>query len=91
MAEAVHPVPDGFNARIGPRELAELNDLVNSDPDRFWLDQARRLTWNKFPTQAGTGRSTKTISTSPGTPTVSSTCRSIASTGISRSTATASL
>jgi acetyl-CoA synthetase len=53
MAEAVHPVPDGFNARIGPRELAGLNDLVNSDPDRFWLDQAQRLTWNKFPTQAG--------------------------------------
>ena len=25
MAEAVHPVPDGFNARIGPRELTELS------------------------------------------------------------------
>jgi acetyl-CoA synthetase len=53
MAEAVHPVPEGFNARIGPREVAELNQLVDSDPDRFWLDQARRLTWNTFPTQAG--------------------------------------
>jgi acetyl-CoA synthetase len=53
MAEAVHPVPQGFNARIGPRELVELNDLVNADPDRFWLDQARRLTWNRLPTQAG--------------------------------------
>ena len=35
------------------RELAELHDLAAADPDRFWLDQARRLTWNKFPTKAG--------------------------------------
>src|SRR3954469_17741331 len=53
MADAVHPVPDGFNARIGPTELAELRDLAAADPDLFWVDQARRLTWNKFPTQAG--------------------------------------
>src|SRR3954469_20247313 len=53
MADAVHPVPEGFKARIGRRELAELNDLVDSDPHSFWLDQARRLTWNKFPTEAG--------------------------------------
>ncbi len=53
MSEAVHPVPEGFAARIGPRELAELRDLAAADPDRFWLDQARRLSWNKFPTQAG--------------------------------------
>jgi acetyl-CoA synthetase len=53
LAEAVHPVPEGFNARIGPIELAELHDLAKSDPDRFWLDQARRLTWNRFPTKAG--------------------------------------
>ena len=53
MAEAVHPVPEGFDARIGPTELAELHDLANADPQRFWLDQARRLTWNRFPTKAG--------------------------------------
>ncbi|HET7315805.1 MAG TPA: acetate--CoA ligase, partial [Sphingomicrobium sp.] len=53
MVEAVHPVPTDFKARIGPTELAELNDLAAADPDRFWLDQARRLTWNKFPTEAG--------------------------------------
>ena len=53
MSEIVHPVPSGFNGRIGPRELAELNDLAAADPDRFWLDQAKRLTWNKFPGQAG--------------------------------------
>jgi acetyl-CoA synthetase len=53
MSEAIHPVPAGFNARIGPVELAELNDLAKADPDRFWLDQARRLTWSKIPTRAG--------------------------------------
>jgi len=53
VSEAVHPIPEGFDARIGPLELAELNDLVDSDPDRFWLDQAKRLTWSKAPTKAG--------------------------------------
>jgi acetyl-CoA synthetase len=51
--EAVHPVPAGFKARIGPAELAELRDRAAADTDAFWLDQARRLTWNKFPTKAG--------------------------------------
>ena len=53
MSELIHPIPSEFKARIGPRELAELNDLVDADPKRFWLDQARRLTWNKFPAEAG--------------------------------------
>jgi acetyl-CoA synthetase len=53
MSSSVHPVPEGFNARIGTRELQELHDLEQADPDRFWLDQARRITWNKFPTKAG--------------------------------------
>jgi len=53
MVEALHPVPEGFEARIGSRELAELNALADSDPDRFWLEQAKRLTWEKPPTQAG--------------------------------------
>jgi len=53
MSETVHRVPDGFGARIGPRELAELNALADAQPDRFWLDQAKRLTWNKSPTEAG--------------------------------------
>src|SRR5947209_1314905 len=53
MNPAVHPVPEDFNARIGPSELAELHDLLHADPDKFWLDQARRLTWNRFPTKAG--------------------------------------
>ena len=53
MSSAVHPVPEGFDARIGPAELAELNRFADSDPDEFWLDQAKRLTWNHFPTRAG--------------------------------------
>ncbi|HEV2596101.1 MAG TPA: acetate--CoA ligase [Sphingomicrobium sp.] len=53
MSQAVHPVPEGLKMRIGPRELAELNDLAKADPDRFWLDQAKRLTWNSFPAKAG--------------------------------------
>jgi acetyl-CoA synthetase len=52
-AEVIHPVPDDFHARIGPAELAELHSLADTDPDRFWLDQARRLSWDHFPTQAG--------------------------------------
>jgi len=53
MTEAVHPVPEGFHARIGPEELARLHGAADSDPDGFWLDQAGRLTWSKSPTQGG--------------------------------------
>ena len=53
MSAAVHPIPADFNPRIGPRELAELRDFANGHADRFWLDQARRLEWTNFPTQAG--------------------------------------
>ncbi|MFL6755183.1 MAG: AMP-binding protein, partial [Sphingomicrobium sp.] len=53
MSETIHPVPSDFNARIGPRELEQLHAFEQSDPDGFWLDQARRLTWNRFPTKAG--------------------------------------
>ncbi|MGH6659139.1 MAG: acetate--CoA ligase, partial [Sphingomicrobium sp.] len=53
MSASIHPVPDDFEARVGPLELAELHDFERADPDRFWLDQARRLTWNTFPKMAG--------------------------------------
>ncbi len=53
MSEAVHEVPGGFDARIGPAELAELRGHAHQDPDRFWLDQARRLAWTRVPTKAG--------------------------------------
>jgi acetyl-CoA synthetase len=53
LGDAVYPVPKDFSARIGTGELAELQHLAHSDPDRFWLDQARRLTWSRFPTKAG--------------------------------------
>ncbi|MEO7239990.1 MAG: AMP-binding protein, partial [Sphingomicrobium sp.] len=53
MAEALHPVPADFDADIGPAELAELHARVAADPDAFWLDQAKRLDWMRFPTEAG--------------------------------------
>ena len=53
MSESIRPVPSGFNARIGPAELAELNRRADEDSDAFWLDQAKRLTWNKEPAKAG--------------------------------------
>ena len=53
MSEVVHPVPPGFDARIGPAELERLNHQADADPDAFWLDQAKRLTWSRFPSKAG--------------------------------------
>nr|WP_246166498.1 acetate--CoA ligase [Sphingomonas sinipercae] len=38
---------------MGPPELAALRDQVERDPDAFWLEQARRLQWQQFPTRAG--------------------------------------
>src|SRR5687768_17989539 len=53
MSAAVHPVPDDFRANIGPEELAELHRRADDDSDAFWLDQARRLDWSRFPAKAG--------------------------------------
>ena len=53
MPDAIYPVPAGYDAAIGPERLAALHVAVDSDPDAFWLDQARRLDWDRFPTQAG--------------------------------------
>jgi acetyl-CoA synthetase len=49
----VHPVPPGFSATIGPEELAELHREADTSTDAFWLGQARRLQWERFPSQAG--------------------------------------
>ena len=53
MPDAIYPVPTGYAASIDPERLAALHVAVDSDPDAFWLDQARRLDWDRFPTQAG--------------------------------------
>jgi acetyl-CoA synthetase len=53
MSHAVHPVPEHFRARIGPDKLARLNAFAASDPHAFWLEQARRLEWERQPGQAG--------------------------------------
>jgi acetyl-CoA synthetase len=49
----VHPVPETYQAKLGPGEIGALNARVEEDPDGFWLDLARRLDWDRFPTQAG--------------------------------------
>ena len=53
MSEAIHPVPEGFGARLGPEQLAQLHQQANENPDAFWLEQAKRLTWNTAPSEAG--------------------------------------
>jgi acetyl-CoA synthetase len=53
MNEAVHPVPNDFNARIDGAELDRLCTAAAEDTDRFWLDQAARLDWYQQPRQAG--------------------------------------
>ena len=53
MSEAVHPVPEASTRGSARASSRSSTTSQTADPDRFWLDQARRLTWNKFPTQAG--------------------------------------
>ena len=53
MSEAVVPIPAGFDARVGPVELAALHSAFATDAPAFWLDQAKRLDWTRFPTKAG--------------------------------------
>ena len=53
MPDTVHPVPEGFHSKIGPDELEALRERAASDPDGFWLDQAKRLDWTRAPTTAG--------------------------------------
>jgi acetyl-CoA synthetase len=53
MSETVHPIPDDFNARIGPSELEAIRKAEESDPHRHWMEQAKRLDWYQFPEQAG--------------------------------------
>jgi acetyl-CoA synthetase len=53
MPDTVHPIPDQFGAKIGPAELQALREQVKRDPRAFWLEQAKRLDWVKFPAKAG--------------------------------------
>jgi acetyl-CoA synthetase len=53
MSDNVHPVPEGFNARIGTAELDALYTAADADPERHWIEQAKRLDWTRFPQQAG--------------------------------------
>ena len=53
MSDAVVPVPDGFDARIGPEELDALHRAHTADPDAFWLALTKRLIWVCEPIRAG--------------------------------------
>jgi acetyl-CoA synthetase len=53
MSDSIHPVPAGYQANIGPSELAELHRRADEDAAAFWLDQAKRLDWTRFPAEAG--------------------------------------
>jgi len=53
MSDPVHPVPAGFGAKLGPDEVAALRRHAERDPDGFWIEQARRLDWDRFPSAAG--------------------------------------
>jgi acetyl-CoA synthetase len=53
MSQAVVAVPEGFDARIGPAELAALHAAHAADPDAFWLALAKRIDWIDEPTAAG--------------------------------------
>jgi acetyl-CoA synthetase len=53
MSEDIHPVPKGFNAKIGPDELEVLYAVADADPHRHWMDQANRLDWYQFPEESG--------------------------------------
>ena len=53
MSEAVHPVPEDFNARIGKTELDALYSVAAADTHRNGMDPSRRLDWYRFPEQSG--------------------------------------
>ena len=52
-SELVHPVPEHFDAKIGADELNAMRSRAERDPDAFWLEQAQRLDWYRFPKEAG--------------------------------------
>ncbi len=43
------------SASVNAKSLALMNNHASLDPDPFWLEQARRLDWMRFPTIAGSG------------------------------------
>ena len=49
------PPPDDFTAKAHIKSMAEFQRMCDQsikDPDAFWLEQAKRLDWIKFPTKA---------------------------------------
>jgi acetyl-CoA synthetase len=54
MADELYPVPAdrAAQARIDHATYERMYAASLADPDGFWLDQARRLQWERFPTVA---------------------------------------
>ena len=51
-----HVKPDmAASAHVNAQHLALMNNHAAHNPEPFWLEQARRLDWMRFPTIAGTG------------------------------------
>jgi acetyl-CoA synthetase len=52
---AIYPVPSSWaaGAKVDAGRYADLYGRSLADPDGFWLDQAKRLTWIKPPETAG--------------------------------------
>jgi acetyl-CoA synthetase len=53
VSEAIHPVPDTYQAKYAPAEVEALYETERSDPDGFWLEAASRLDWDRKPSKAG--------------------------------------
>ena len=55
MTDDLFPVPAEWaaQARIDEAAYGRMYAASLADPDGFWLDQARRLDWERFPTVAG--------------------------------------
>ena len=51
----MYRVPENWQneASVGPTERTDIYERSLTEPDRFWLEQARRLDWTRFPTVAG--------------------------------------
>ena len=56
-AQPLHPVPPGIAAHtnLTAAQHQAWTTQARTDPDAFWLDQAKRIDWIKPPTKAQTG------------------------------------
>ena len=53
LNQTTHPVPPGFDARIGVAEVQALREAFAGDAAAYWLDLAKAIDWVQPPTRAG--------------------------------------